>query len=128
MSSIVVGPSFAGPRTSVRRPARRPVARPAAEVPVRLTRRGRIVLTVLFLGVLLAVLTVFGGHSAATGEVGVPVQTRTVVVGEGDTLWAIASDVAQPGQVREMVHQIEELNALSGPSLVEGQTIAVPVR
>ena len=128
MSSMVVGPSFARPRASVRRPARRPVRRPAAEVPVRLTRRGRIVLTVLFLGVLLAALTVFGGHSAATGEAGVPMQTRTVVVGEGDTLWAIASDLAQPGQVREMVHQIEELNALSGPSLVEGQTIAVPVR
>jgi hypothetical protein len=94
---------------------------------LRLTRRGRIVAVVLLLGVLLAVLTMFGSHSAATGDVGVPVQTRTVEVGEGDTLWAIASEVAKPGEVREMVHQIEELNALSGSALSVGQEIAVPV-
>jgi len=83
---------------------------------VRLTRRGR----------LLAVLTVFGSQSAATGEAGTPVATRTVQVGEGDTLWGIASSAAEPGQVREMVHQIQELNALSGAGLQVGQQIAVP--
>ncbi len=119
MSSIVVGPSFAAPRVAVRRPA---------AGPVRLTRRGRLVVTTLFLAALLVVLTVFGAHSAATGEAGVPVQTHTVTVGEGDTLWEIASRVAEPGQVREMVHQIEELNALPGPSLAQGQQIAVPTR
>jgi hypothetical protein len=126
MSSIVVGPSFAGSRVAVRRPARRPT-RPASR-PVRLTRRGRVVVTLLFLAALMVVFTVLGGHSAATGESGVPVKTRTVEVGEGDTLWGIASRVAAPGQTREMVHQIEELNALPGPSLAEGQRIAVPVR
>ena len=49
------------------------------------------------------------------------------MVHEGDTLWAIASEVAAPGDVREMIHQIEELNALSGASLSEGQEVAVPV-
>ena len=133
MSSIALGSGFAGPRAtrrpSVRRPAPGPTARPVARPTgtVRLTRRGRLVLTGLFLVAVLAVLTVFGGRSAATGERGVPVQTRTVVVGEGDTLWAIASEVAAPGEVREVVHQIEELNALPGPALVEGQRLAVPV-
>lgn len=117
MSTIALGSSFTHrPRS----------ARPAA--PVRLTRRGRIVLTVLFLAALLVAFAAFGPHSAATGEAGTPVPTRTVQVGQGDTMWEIASQVAEPGQVREMVHQIEELNALSGPSLVAGQTIAVPVR
>ena len=113
--------------------ARRPVSRVArgAErrpAPVQLTRRGRVMAVLLLLGILLAVLTVFGSHSAATGDAGVPVQTRTVEVREGDTLWGIASEVAKPGQVREMVDQIEELNALSGSALSEGQEIAVPVR
>jgi LysM repeat protein len=81
----------------------------------------------LLLGILLAVLTVFGSHSAATGDAGVPVQTRTIEVGAGDTLWGIASEVAKPGEVRDMVHQIEELNALSGSALSVGQEIAVPV-
>ena len=101
--------------------------RPVSPAHVRLTRRGRVVTVLLLLGLLLAVLTVFGPHSAATGQAGSPVPTRTVEVGVGDTLWGIASTVAKPGQVRETVHQIEELNALTGPGLVVGQEIAVPV-
>ena len=111
-------------RRSVARAVGGPAHRPA---PVRLTRRGRVLAVLLLLGILLAVLTVFGSQSAATGEAGVPVQTRTVEVGEGDTLWMIASEAAEPGEVREMVHQIEELNALGGSALTVGQEIAVPV-
>ena len=119
MSTVAINPGFTRTPTRARR-------RPAPAV--RLTRRGRVVAVLLLLGLLLAVLTVYGSHSAATGEAGTPVPTRTVEVGEGDTLWGIASDVAQPGQVREMVHRIQELNALSGSSLQVGQEIAVPVR
>ena len=95
--------------------------------PLRLTRRGRLVVTLLLLGLVLALFTVFGGYSAATGEAGEQLPTRTVVVGEGDTLWAIASAVAGPGETREVVHEIQELNSLPGPELVEGQELAVPV-
>lgn len=95
---------------------------------VRLTRRGRLVLLGLFLGLALVVLTILGGQSAATREPGQPVATRTIVVGEGDTLWGIASGIAEPGEVRETIHYIEELNALSSPSLKQGQELAVPVK
>lgn len=95
---------------------------------VRLTRRGRLVVLALFLGLAFVAFTVLSGQSAATRESGRPVATRTVVVGEGDTLWEIASQIAEPGQTREMVSYIEELNALPGPSLQLGQRIAVPVR
>jgi len=95
--------------------------------PLRLTRRGRLVVTLLLLGLMLALFTVFSGYSAATGEAGEQLPTRTVVVGEGDTLWAIASEVAEPGETREVVHEIQELNSLPGPELVEGQELAVPV-
>jgi len=94
---------------------------------VRLTRRGRVVLTLLFLGVLLAVLTAVGPRVVATGEHGSPVPTTTVVVGEGDTLWNIAADVAEPGHTREMVHRIVELNSLSSVTIHAGQELAVPV-
>jgi LysM repeat protein len=139
MSTAVVGTAgFRTPRARrVARPAQvRPVQVRPVQVrpvqaregaPLRLTRRGRVVLTLLFLGALLAVLTVFGARSAATGEAGAPVPTRTVVVSEGDTLWEIASEVAAPGEVRAMVHQIEELNALAGPELMVGQRVAVPL-
>jgi LysM domain-containing protein len=125
MSTIAAAPGFGTRRpAATRRVAHRTAAAP---VDVRLTRRGRLVLLVLFLGLVTAALMGLGGQSAATGEAGDPVPTRTVVVHEGDTLWAIASEVAAPGDVREMIHQIEELNALSGASLSEGQEIAVPV-
>ena len=104
-----------------------PTVRPREAQAVRLTRRGRLVVVLLLVVVVFAVLAVFGSHSAATDEPGAPVPTRTVEVGAGDTLWGIASEVAEPGGVRDMVHRIEELNALTGPSLVEGQEIAVPV-
>ena len=118
MSTLAINPGFTRTQTRTRR---------RTAPGVRLTRRGQVVAVLLFLGLLLAVLTVYGSHSAATGEAGTPVPTRTVEVGEGDTLWGIASDVAEPGHVRDMVHQIQELNALSGSSLQVGQEIAVPV-
>jgi len=80
-----------------------------------------------FLALVFVAFTVFGGQSAATGRPGTPVPTRIVQVGYGDTLWAIASDVAEPGGVREMIHQIKQLNALPSAALVEGQEIAVPI-
>ncbi len=109
------------------RPVRtaRPAPRPGS---VRLTRRGRIVLTLLLLGLVLGAFVIFSGQSVATAELGETVPTRTVVVGEGDTLWEIADRVGgEDEDLREVVHQIEKLNSLSGPVLEVGQEIAVPV-
>lgn len=108
--------------------------RPTRPVPppgqLRLTRRGRMVVraaaVLAMLAIVLAAVVIFGGRSAATGERGAKVATRSVVVHEGDTLWGIASTVAGPGEVRDMVYRIEELNSLSGPELAVGQEIAVP--
>ena len=103
----------------------------AAGGELRLTRRGRIVVVLVFLTLLLASLLALGGYSAASDASDVRGEaqpTRTVVVGEGDTLWDIAAEVAAPGEVRTMVHELQELNALAGPELVEGQRIAVPTR
>lgn len=94
--------------------------------PVRLTRRGRLVLTLLFLGLLLVAFTVFGSGSAASGEPGDPVPTRIVVVEQGDTLWGIAAGIAEPGETRAMVHHLQQLNALPGAGVYVGQRIAVP--
>lgn len=109
------------------RPARVAMAPAQPRGQVRLTRRGRLVVTLFLLGLMLVAFTVFSGYSSASGETGVDVPTRTVVVSEGDTLWAIASEVAEEGEIREMVHRIQKLNSLPGPSLVEGQELAVPV-
>jgi len=127
MSTVAIHHGYTRSRAGNRASARAAVRRPSPQAAVRLTRRGRALAVLVMLGLLLAVLTVFGSHSAATGEAGVPVQTRTVEVGSGDTLWEIAATVAKPGETREMVHRIEELNALTGSELTVGQEIAVPV-
>ena len=95
---------------------------------VELTRRGRLLLTTAAVTLTLAAFTVVGAQAAATSEAGISVATHSVMVGQGDTLWGIASAVASPGQVRETVLQIEQLNHLSGPELVPGQELAVPTR
>lgn len=94
---------------------------------MRLTRRGRLVFLLLFVALAFAALSLLSGHSAATDQPGAPVPTRTVQVHAGDTLWEIAATVAAPGDVRAMVHQIQELNALPTASLQVGQEIAVPL-
>jgi LysM repeat protein len=119
MSTIAIHPTYH------RRP--RPSERQSGRRSVRLTRRGRVVVILLFLGLALALLTALGPRVIATGEQGTPVATTTVVVGEGDTLWDIASKVAEPGQTRAMVRQIVELNALPGVTIYAGQELAVPV-
>lgn len=120
MSTMTISPQTFG-RTTVRR-----VQAPAR---VRLTRRGRAVLTLTFLGVLLALmLTVGGSWATATlpGTGGTTEPVGVVEVMPGDTLYDIASSVAAPGEVREMVHRIQELNSLPGAEISVGQRLAVP--
>lgn len=124
-------PASSAGRATARIPAQRgaaPAAQGRVKAPLRLTRRGRVVVTLLLLGLVLGAFVFFGGQSVATAEAGAPEPTRTVVVGEGDTLWAIAGEVADGDDIREVVHEIEQLNSLPGPVLEVGQEIAVPIR
>ena len=90
-------------------------------------RRGRVVLLFVFVSALFTAISIVGGESAATRDKGTPQETRLVVVGERDTLWGIASEVAAPGEVREMAHRIRQLNALPSSAITEGQELAVPL-
>ena len=119
------------------RPARpmRPVGvrstavRPAPERrggPVRLTRRGRLVVLAVAVLAILAVGFVLAGGSVATDEAGSPEPTRVVMVGTGDTLWDIAAGISDDGDVRAMVDRIQRLNALDSGMVVTGQRLLVP--
>lgn len=115
MSTISLAPAF-----SIR-PVRR-AARPA----VRLTRRGRLTVLAIFLGVVLAAMVVQSGIATATLEAGKPEPVRIVQVQPGDTLYGIAGELAEPGEVRGMVQRIKDLNSLGGGSIQAGQSLAVP--
>lgn len=94
---------------------------------VRLTRRGRAVVLLLALVAVMGLGVLWAAGSVATEQAGQPEPTRVVMVAPGDTLWEIASDIADAGQVRAMVDRIEELNALDSAMVEAGQRLRVPL-
>ena len=97
------------------------------DVHLRLTRRGRLLITsLLFLSGV--ALTLFTGGVSLAGTQTHPVPVRYVTVVPGDTLWSIAGEAVPGADRRDTVHRIVELNALPGPQLFVGQRVAVPAR
>ena len=100
----------------------------AGEAPLRLTRRGRVVVRLLGGAGLLLVVAVgmLGGPSALAGPEAerVPVAERVVLPGE--TLWGIAGEVAPGADRRETVAQIMELNGLPSAEVAAGRRLSVP--
>lgn len=119
-------PAAVGPVTARSAGPERTAARPSAapEATLHLTRRGRAVLLVLALLVVLG--GVVGGRAVADGpQQATEVTTHAVVAGE--TLWQIAADVAAPGEdVRDVVLRLQELNGLPDASLMAGQVLLLP--
>lgn len=90
---------------------------------LRLTRRGRVV---VFAGAMLLVLTAFLLLSSGSVATDTPEATEVVMVGTGDTLWDIASELADNGDVVEMMAHIKDLNHLDSGELMAGQRLRVP--
>jgi LysM repeat protein len=111
-------------------PSQRRSADPGA-APLRLTRRGRVVVRVG--GSLLILLALLAGvlllnRTAEAGSQARPVPAAYHVVMPGETLWQIAGEVAPGVDRRDTVASIVEVNALPSAAVSAGQRIAVPVR
>jgi hypothetical protein len=101
--------------------------------PLRLTRRGRIVVSVLLVTILsltvLLMTMLVSGHAQATnhGEPGAGYQgMHQVVVQPGQTLWSIAAKADPSADPRDVVREIMSANALGSPSITAGQLLWVP--
>ena len=125
----------AGDLRGTRQAARARDARLApARSTVRLTRRGRIVVTILLAAVslllaALAWMAVAARAQAADG--GLPPgavyrNLTSVVVHPGQTLWSIAAQAEPAADPRAVMQQIIDLNALRGTSVEPGQHLWVP--
>jgi hypothetical protein len=91
-----------------------------ATVPLRLTRRGYVVLSVV--GVVLTAGVIWLARASAPSAA--PVRDVGVVtVSEGDTLWSIASHIAPQRDPRTVVATLERINHLAGPLLQPGQVL-----
>ncbi len=98
----------------------------ASERPLRLTRRGRVVLTALVLG-LVALVALWGGKAFASGP-GEPREVTVHAVEAGETLWQHAAALAGGDRdVRDLVDELMALNGLSSTSLQVGQQLLLPV-
>ncbi|KQX64569.1 hypothetical protein ASD06_09500 [Angustibacter sp. Root456] len=95
--------------------------------PLRLTRRGRLVVTGLLATAGVAV-SLFAGGVAGAGTDAQRVPVRYVTVAPGDTLWSIAGEVAPSEDRRDTVARILELNARDTSGVRAGDRIAVPAR
>jgi LysM repeat protein len=102
----------------------------AAAVPLRLTRRGRIVIAaVAALLVTLLSLLATGAAQATSHSVRPRVADRSltqVVVRPGQSLWSVAQSADPSADPRQVMQQIIELNGLSGDVILAGQQLWVP--
>jgi LysM domain len=111
-------------------PRSRPVVGPP---PLRLTRRGRIVVGALVVGVIaalalaIAMATAGGARAASPGQsAGAHQGMHEIVVQPGQTLWSIASAAEPTADPRLVVPQIMAANRLTSTSLTAGQLLWVP--
>ena len=102
----------------------------AARTPVRLTRRGRLVLTgagVLAIGVVSLVLA---GAAQATGHSGAPAgpgkAVTKVFVRPGDSLWSLAEAYDPNADTRLVIQDILQLNSMTTDQVQPGQVLWVP--
>ena len=96
--------------------------------PVRLTRRGRVVVLLALLTLIFAAFSlgrVGSEASPRTAESGATT-TSSTVVRQGESLWAVAKRVAPGHDPRAVIDQIAELNNLSSSGLQAGQLLVIP--
>jgi hypothetical protein len=131
---ILDGPILTGTVVSGREPRFGSVggAQPQ-RAPLRLTRRGRLVVTVLLVAVfsaaVLLLTALVSGRAQATnhGEPRAGYQgMHKIVVRPGQTMWSIAAAAEPTADPRSVVQEIMSANALDGPGITAGQLLWVP--
>jgi len=108
--------------------------RSAPPLPMRLTRRGRVVIgalaAVAAVGLAALIWLAVAGRAEAAGHVrpGTPAahSMLRVVVRPGDTLWSIAAKADPSADPRIVIQQIVDDNALRGTAITAGQVLWVP--
>src|SRR5690242_1882372 len=98
--------------------------------PLRLTRRGRVVVALAAALLVTMVSLLLAGVAQATNDGPSPRAAREnlvqVIVRPGQSLWSVAES-ADPGQdTRAVIQQIIDLNSLNGDTVFAGQQLWVP--
>ncbi len=127
----LAGSARSGQAVSARARTARPVPvrrsrRDERYVPVRLTRRGKILAQSVL--ILVAVFTVLGIAASTRASVDGPASgpRPAVVVESGDTLWNIAERYAPSLEPRDAMAEIRRLNDLDSSVVEVGQQLVLP--
>lgn len=100
--------------------------------PLRLTRRGRVVLIGIPLVLLAALLFFLAGFLNAPAKAAdsaadlALTPTVSVTVQSGESLWGIAAQVAPERDPRDVIADIVQLNNLNAGTVLPGQQLFVP--
>ena len=112
--------------------------RPSAGV--CLTRRGRLARTLLVLSLSVVLGAGFAMNAGAgdalsaakingsSDSVSAAKSYVVVTVASGETLWSLASQMADGGDVQALVADIASANSLSGVDVTAGQKLRIPVK
>ena len=101
-----------------------------AQPRLRITRRGRAVITLL-IAIPLAIgaaVTGVGAIGAAAGTHAGTASFQYVTVEPGESLWQVAESVAPTADPRDVVAEIQNLNNLSSGEVQPGQRLAIPTK
>jgi hypothetical protein len=120
-------PSGSGVRP---RPLGAPNTRSALSAPLRLTRRGRVVVSAVAALLVTVIFLLAAAAAQATSHAPSPRAARQslvqVVVRPGQSLWSVAENADPDQDTRAVIHQIIDLNALNSDVVVAGQQLWVP--
>jgi LysM domain-containing protein len=99
--------------------------------PLRLTRRGRIVVAVMAALLVAALSLIAAGAAQAISHTGPAhpagsANLAQVVVQPGQSLWSVAESADPNADTRLVIQQITELNSLNGDTVFAGQRLWVP--
>ncbi len=87
----------------------------------------RLAAATLFFVLLFTGLTLMTSHANSELPAQPTAEEQVIIVGSGDTLWEIASDIRKEGEdIRQIVYALQKRNNLSGGSLKAGQSLIVP--
>ena len=112
--------------------------RPSAGV--CLTRRGRLARTLLVLSLSVVLGAGFAMNAGAgdalsaakingsSDSVSAAKSYVVVTVASGETLWSLASQMADGGDVQALVAEIASANSLKGVDVTAGQKLRIPVK
>jgi hypothetical protein len=124
---VAAGPAVVSGTVLARRQAGK------SRTPIRLTRRGRLVVACLLVtgltvaALLISVLASGGAQATNHGQVRAGYQgMRQIVVRPGQTLWSIASAAEPSADPRAVIQEIITANALPSPAISAGQLLWVP--